>query len=104
MSSAKPVTVSMVPLQRSVLGTLLRGAASLLTPMPSQETALDTNVEADADADFHNTSIRFCHMDLHPGNIMVHQGRLSGIIDGEICGWYTSELETFSALKQVKNL
>lgn len=37
-------------------------------------------------------------MDLHLGNIMVHQGRLSGIVDWEFSGWYTPTLDAFSAL------
>ncbi|KAI8996290.1 kinase-like domain-containing protein [Trametes punicea] len=32
--------------------------------------------------------ICFTHADLHPGNILVKDGRLSGIIDWEHAGWY----------------
>jgi len=45
--------------------------------------------------------IRFCHMDLHQGNIMVHNGVLAGIIDWELAGWYTWELEVLGAMKDV---
>jgi len=45
--------------------------------------------------------IRFCHMDLHPGNIMVHNGQVSGIIDWELAGWYTWELEVMGGTKEL---
>jgi hypothetical protein len=40
---------------------------------------------------------RFCHMDLHGGNIMVHNGELSGIIDWEMAGWYNWSTEVYIA-------
>jgi serine/threonine protein kinase len=40
---------------------------------------------------------RFCHMDIHPGNIMVRNGRLSGIIDWEMSGWYNWQIESYAA-------
>lgn len=45
--------------------------------------------------------IRFCHMDLHPGNIMVHDGQVSVIIDWELAGWYTWELEVMGGTKEL---
>jgi aminoglycoside phosphotransferase len=45
-------------------------------------------------------SIRFCHRDLHQLNIMVDNGRLSGIIDWEMSGWYTSNIETYTAIRR----
>jgi hypothetical protein len=33
--------------------------------------------------------LRFCHMDLHLDDIMVKDGKLSGIIDWEFAGWFT---------------
>jgi hypothetical protein len=38
-------------------------------------------------------------MDLHFKNIMVENGRLSGIIDWEMAGWYTYALEVYSAMQ-----
>ena len=29
----------------------------------------------------------FAHGDFHPGNILVHENRLSAVIDWEFCGW-----------------
>jgi len=47
------------------------------------------------------SDIRFCHMDLHSNNIMVHNGRLSGIIDWELAGWYTWRLEVWGGMKEL---
>lgn len=30
----------------------------------------------------------FAHADLNPGNVLVHNGRLSGFVDWEYAGWY----------------
>jgi hypothetical protein len=46
------------------------------------------------------SDIRFCHMDLHFGNIMVHKGQISGIIDWEMAGWYTWRLEVNGGTKE----
>jgi hypothetical protein len=48
------------------------------------------------------SDIRFCHMDLHSGNIMVHNGQLSGIVDWEMAGWYTWRLEVLGGIKSVQ--
>jgi hypothetical protein len=53
-----------------------------------------TNRQTDGSSD-----IRFCHMDLHQGNIMVKDGALSGIIDWELAGWYTWALEVCGGLR-----
>ncbi len=55
MSSATPQPTDMIQLQQSVLQTLLQPHAS--------------DAVADREHD-----IRFCHMDLHPDNILVHRG------------------------------
>jgi aminoglycoside phosphotransferase (APT) family kinase protein len=41
-------------------------------------------------ADVHSRSYRvlFAHADLNPGNVLVHNGRLSGFVDWEFAGWY----------------
>ncbi|WPB04332.1 uncharacterized protein RHO25_008978 [Cercospora beticola] len=39
----------------------------------------------------------FTHGDLNPANILVHQGRISGIIDWEFAGWYPHYWEYTSA-------
>ena len=44
-------------------------------------------------------SLRLCHMDLHTGNIIVREGKIAGIIDWEMCGWYTKDIEFFAALR-----
>ncbi|OJD13728.1 hypothetical protein AJ78_05840 [Emergomyces pasteurianus Ep9510] len=38
----------------------------------------------------HSRSYRvfFAHADLKPGNVLVHDGRLSGFVDWEFAGWY----------------
>ncbi|KAG6166363.1 hypothetical protein E4U27_008226, partial [Claviceps purpurea] len=38
--------------------------------------------------------IVFTHGDLNMRNIMMHNGRLSGIIDWETCGWYPDYWES----------
>ena len=38
----------------------------------------------------------FCHMDLGAANIMVHDGRLSGVVDWDTAGWYTSRMDCYS--------
>lgn len=63
-------------------------------------------------------AIRFCHMDLHAGNIMIlpvaeqpgstddrhesEQGerrwRFSGLVDWEYAGWYTARLEAYAGI------
>ncbi|EIW66657.1 hypothetical protein M231_06262 [Tremella mesenterica] len=42
--------------------------------------------------------VRFCHMDLHPGNILVEGGKVTGIADWEYAGWYTATMEVFAAV------
>jgi hypothetical protein len=49
-----------------------------------------------------SSDIRFCHIDLSGCNIMVHNGRLSGIIDWELAGWYTWRLEVLGAMKGLR--
>jgi aminoglycoside phosphotransferase (APT) family kinase protein len=36
----------------------------------------------------HNHGIVFAHGDLHPGNILIHDGRVAAILDWEMAGWY----------------
>jgi len=74
MEEATPQTLSLCPLQHSILSTL--------SPSPSE-------------------TIQFCHMDLHPGNILLSDGRISGIVDWELSGLYTPKLDAFSALMNV---
>ena len=57
---------------------------------PTSQTSRQTDGSSD---------IRFCHMDLHQGNIMVKDGALSGIIDWELAGWYTWALEVCGGLR-----
>jgi len=45
------------------------------------------------------SEIRFCHMDLHPDNIIVNNGKLGGIVDWEMAGWFTWKLEMLGAMK-----
>jgi aminoglycoside phosphotransferase (APT) family kinase protein len=40
-------------------------------------------------------------MDLHCGNIMVLDGKVSGIIDWEFAGWYTRRLEVVGGVKDL---
>jgi hypothetical protein len=49
-----------------------------------------------------SSDIRFCHMDLNSCNIMVDKGRLSGIIDWELAGWYTWRLEVLGGMKGLR--
>ena len=44
-----------------------------------------------------NDGLAFCHMDLHNGNIMVHQGKFSGLVDWDWAGWYTSRMQRLTA-------
>ncbi|GAA6013645.1 hypothetical protein JCM10207_004801 [Rhodosporidiobolus poonsookiae] len=39
------------------------------------------------------------HGDLHAGNILVHEGKISGIVDWERAGWYPEWVETFATLR-----
>ncbi|KKZ60276.1 hypothetical protein EMCG_04987 [[Emmonsia] crescens] len=41
-------------------------------------------------ADVHSRSyhVFFAHADLNPGNVLIHNGRLSGFVDWEFAGWY----------------
>lgn len=55
MSTNTPQISSMVQLQKSILHQL------------SDSSKRET--------------IRFCHMDLHPGNILIRNGKISGIVD-----------------------
>lgn len=55
-----------------------------ITTLPEHVELLDTTLRSVGPSDA--TDIRFCHMDLHPGNIMVHNGQVSGIIDWELAG------------------
>jgi hypothetical protein len=57
------------------------------------------NIPSLQDTQTKSNSIRFCHMDNHFKNIMVQNGRLSGIIDWEMAGWYTYALEAYSAMQ-----
>lgn len=86
MSNHTPQISSMIPIQRSVLEHL--GTSSPITTA----TAIATTI-------LH--PIRFCHMDLHPGNIPIQNNKISGILDWELAGWYTPTLDAFSALKNV---
>jgi len=74
MSNHTPQISSMIPIQRSVLEHL--GTSSPITTA----TAIATTI-------LH--PIRFCHMDLHPGNIPIQNNKISGILDWELAGWYT---------------
>ena len=74
MSNSTPQTPTLIQLQRSILHTLVH---------PSKPT-------------------RFSHMDLHPGNILIQNGKISGILDWELCGWYNLTLESFSTLNNVR--
>lgn len=62
---------------------------------PDTAKLLQTTVLALAPSEINKS--RFCHMDLHAANIMVSGGRLSGIIDWEMAGWYTESLEVYAA-------
>lgn len=33
-------------------------------------------------------AVKFTHADLHPNNIMVQDGRITGVVDWEFAGWY----------------
>ena len=48
--------------------------------------------------------LKFCHMDLHPGNIMVKDGHLSGILDWDFGGWYTPAMEMYVMAEKVCTL
>ena len=67
---------------------LLYNALDHLTPAPTASRHIDGS-----------NDIRFCHMDLHQENIMVEKGKLSGIIDWEMAGWYTWALEICAGLR-----
>jgi len=70
-----------------------------ITTLPEHEELLGTTLRSVGPSDA--IDIRFCHMDLHPGNIMVHNGQVSGIIDWELAGWYTWELEVMGGTKEL---
>jgi aminoglycoside phosphotransferase (APT) family kinase protein len=38
-------------------------------------------------------AIAFAHADLSPSNVLIHEGRLAGIVDWEMAGWYPSYWE-----------
>lgn len=56
--------------------------------------SISSPISEDADraliAKIHSQSYRvfFAHVDLKPGNVLVHNGRLSGFVDWEFAGWY----------------
>jgi len=43
-------------------------------------------------------------MDFHPGNILIDNGKISGIVDWELSDWCTHTLDAFSALTNVRHL
>jgi len=43
-------------------------------------------------------NIVFCHADLHPSNILVEDGRVVGIVDWELSGWYPEYWEYVSCM------
>jgi aminoglycoside phosphotransferase len=51
--------------------------------------------------DAHSHKITFCHGDFSPRNIMVHNGRVAGILDWEYAGWYPEYWEYCKALYTV---
>lgn len=46
----------------------------------------------------------FSHGDLHISNILVHNGRLSGLIDWECAGWYPEYWDYTIAIYHIKKL
>jgi hypothetical protein len=49
-------------------------------------------------AEISGTEIRFTHGDLVPGNILVENGHISGIVDWEQAGWYPAYWEYVKAM------
>lgn len=49
-----------------------------------------------------NHDIVFTHADFAPRNILVDEGRVTGIIDWEYTGWYLEHWEYIQALKHLK--
>ena len=45
---------------------------------------------------------QFCHLDLHPKNIIVENGKLAGIIDWGYCGWWPERYMWMRALQESK--
>jgi hypothetical protein len=82
-----PVHVESFVEQMSLPASMVGDPASLLrSTLSAISPRLDT--------------IEFCHLDLHSCNILVDQGRLSGVVDWELAGWYAPALDHFSALRQ----
>lgn len=56
---------------------------AMCSPIPD---AADRAVVADIQS--RSYRVFFTHADLNPGNVLVHNGRLSGFVDWEFAGWY----------------
>ncbi|GAA6013642.1 hypothetical protein JCM10207_004800 [Rhodosporidiobolus poonsookiae] len=52
---------------------------------------------------FERDPLVFTHGDLHSGNILVHEGQITGVVDWERAGWYPPWVESFSLLGHALN-
>ena len=83
-----------VPLTRFV-NILSNNTIQYPNKIPEQRAMLSSLVKGD---------VQFCHMDLHPGNIMydLEKHQITGILDWDICGWYTRTMEAYATMRMCK--
>ncbi|GAA6024177.1 hypothetical protein JCM10207_005595 [Rhodosporidiobolus poonsookiae] len=69
-----------------------------LKHLPASEEVYNTQV-APALRKLRRAPLVFVHGDFNPGNILVHEGKLSGVIDWERAGWYPSWVEQVAVVR-----
>ena len=112
MSANAVQTPELMSLQRSCLDCL-SDATFNTKPRPAGKSSLDTSSKSTLSPTMTSTpdtlpvrgtaldslmgeGLTFCHLDLSPGNIMIKDGKISGIIDWEFAGESTTFLRTLT--------
>ncbi|MBE1876732.1 phosphotransferase family protein [Myceligenerans pegani] len=72
---------------QGMLGVLLDDAGRWDTPLPVPVSRIRALFDANAGALDEVTTPVLVHFDLWPGNVLLHEGRITGIVDGERALW-----------------
>jgi aminoglycoside phosphotransferase (APT) family kinase protein len=70
-----------------MLDALLADAARWETPLPRSLSQIGRLIDANSHVLDDVTTPVLVHFDLWPGNILLHEGRITGIVDGERAFW-----------------